>query len=161
MIGNDSRKSYEACDTHDTDFKKTHGVPVTQIQECEVNRFMQDIGIGTDIEEIKRFENLRDPAFAAFLRKNFTENELDYCLSKDAPAPHLAARYPGKEAVIKALSSLNITHIFYPAIEIINNETGVPYVRINKEYNEKMHIKISLSHSSGMALAFCIILLEV
>lgn len=77
------------------------------------------IGIGTDIEEVQRFENMSEPSFTAFLKRNFTKNELDYCLSKDAPAPHLAARYAGKEAVIKALFSLDITHIFYPTIEIV------------------------------------------
>ena len=81
-------------------------------------------------------------------------------LSKDAPGPHLAARFAGKEAVIKALSSLNITHIFYPAIEIINNERGVPCVRINTDCSEKLRITLSLSHSSGMALAFCVIIRE-
>jgi len=120
----------------------------------------ETIGIGTDMEETRRFEDLNDPPFAAFLKKNFTKNELDYCLSKDAPAPHLAARYAGKEAVIKALYSLDITHIFYPAIEIVNNERGVPNVRINTDGNEEIHINLSLSHSSGMALAFCIIQLE-
>jgi holo-[acyl-carrier protein] synthase len=116
------------------------------------------VGIGTDIEEVQRFDNLCDPAFAAFLKKNFTQKELDYCLSKDAPAPHLAARYAGKEAVIKALSGLNIAHIFYPVIEIVNTERGAPEVRITGDYNEKMYIKLSLSHSSGLALAFCIII---
>jgi len=120
----------------------------------------QDIGIGTDIVEIHRFEDLRDKAFSAFLSKNFTRNELDYCLSKEKPAPHLAARFAGKEAVIKALYSLGITHIFFPAIEILNNDLGVPYVRINTDKTEKLTIKISLSHSSGMALAFCIIIPE-
>ena len=118
------------------------------------------IGIGTDIEEVRRFENLRDPAFAAFLRKNFTPTELDYCLLKEAPAPHLAARFAAKEAVIKALYSLNITHIFYPSIEILNDDRGVPYVRINTDKTEKLNIKASLSHSSEIALAFCIIILE-
>jgi len=120
----------------------------------------EGIGIGTDIEEVRRFENLSDQSFAAFLKKNFTENELDYCLSKDAPAPHLAARYAGKEAVIKALFSLNITHIFYPAIEILNNEHGVPYVQINAGGSKKIRIKLSLSHTFSMALAFCIVKLE-
>ena len=122
---------------------------------------MENIGIGTDLEDVERFENLRDPAFAAFLKKNFTPDELEYCLSKEAPAPHLAARYAGKEAVMKALSSLNIPRIFYPSIEIINNERGVPCVRIITEHREKIHIKLSLSHSSGMALAFCVIIHEV
>ena len=124
------------------------------------NNNFECVGIGTDIEEVRRFENLRDPAFSAFLKKNFTQKELDYCLSKDAPAPHLAARFAGKEAVIKALSSLNIPHIFYPTIEILNNKRGVPCVRISTEYNEKLHIKLSLSHSYGIALAFCIIVQE-
>ncbi len=75
--------------------------------------------------------------------------------------PHLAARYAAKESVVKALSSLNITHIFYPSIEILNNERGVPYVKINTEYNEKIYIKLSLSHNSGMALAFCVIFQEI
>lgn len=119
-----------------------------------------DIGIGTDIVEIHRFENFRDRAFSAFLSRNFTRNELDYCLSKENPAPHLAARFAGKEAVIKALYSLGITHIFYPTIEILNNDLGVPYVRINTDKTEKLCIKISVSHSSDMALAFCIIIPE-
>jgi holo-[acyl-carrier protein] synthase len=121
---------------------------------------MQNIGIGTDIVEIRRFENVTDKVFSAFLTKNFTRNELDYCLSKEAPSPHLAARFAGKEAVIKALHCLNITHIFYPSIEILNDERGVPYVRINTDKTEKLYIKISLSHSSEMALAFCIIIQE-
>lgn len=121
---------------------------------------MQDIGIGTDIIEIQRFENFKDRTFSAFLTKNFTRNELDYCLSKENPATHLAARFAGKEAVMKALYSLHITHIFYLAIEVLNNDLGVPYVRINTDKTEKLTIRISLSHSSEMALAFCIIILE-
>jgi len=121
---------------------------------------MQNVGIGTDIIEIRRFENFRDREFSVFLQKNFTRDELDYCLLKEDAAPHLAARFAGKESVIKALYNLNITNIFYPSIEILNNELGVPYVRINTDQTEKLCIKISLSHSSDMALAFCIIIQE-
>ena len=96
----------------------------------------------------------------AFLKRNFTPTELDYCLSKEAPAPHLAARFAGKEAVIKALSSLNITKIWYSDIEILNNNYGVPYVKINTDKAEKLLIKISLSHSPDLVLAFCIIIQE-
>jgi len=118
------------------------------------------IGIGTDMEEVQRFEKPDDPAFSLFLKKNFTKAELEYCFSKVAPAPHLAVRYAGKEAVIKALYSLNIVDIFYPAIEIINSDMGVPSARIKTEHNEKMKIKLSLSHTAGMALAFCVIIQE-
>ncbi len=121
---------------------------------------MEKIGIGTDIIEIRRFEKFSEPDFSVFLKKNFTPRELAYCMSKEAPAPHLAARFAGKEAVIKALNSLGITRVFYPSIEILNNELGVPYVRINTDQTEKLCIRISLSHSSDMALAFCMIIQE-
>jgi holo-[acyl-carrier protein] synthase len=121
---------------------------------------MLNFGIGTDIIEIRRFERFREPEFSLFLEKNFSQGELDYCLKNDDPAPHLAARFAGKEAVVKALYNLNIQGIFFPAIEILNNERGVPYVRINTDKTEKLCIKISLSHSSDMALAFCIIVQE-
>jgi holo-[acyl-carrier protein] synthase len=122
---------------------------------------VQNIGIGTDIVEISRFENINDRAFAAFLIKNFTQNELNYCRSKDSPAPHMAVRFAGKEAVIKALYGLNITNIFYPAIEIINNNKGMPYVNINTDYTEKLDINLSLSFCSNLALAFCVIIQEI
>jgi holo-[acyl-carrier protein] synthase len=122
---------------------------------------MQNIGLGTDIVDICRFEKSGDAAFSAFLDKNFTQKELEYCRSKENPAPHLAARFAGKEAVIKALYSLGITNIFYPSIEILNDDRGVPYVRINTENAENLSIKLSLSHSSETALAFCIILGEI
>lgn len=118
---------------------------------------MQNIGIGTDIIDICRFEESGDAAFSAFLRKNFSERELEYCRSKENPAPHLAARFAGKEAVMKALYSLGIVDIFYPSIEILNDHRGLPYVRINTEHAENLLITLSLSHSSEMALAFCII----
>jgi holo-[acyl-carrier protein] synthase len=122
---------------------------------------MQNIGIGTDIVDICRFEKSGDAAFSAFLHKNFTKKELEYCRSKDNPAPHLAARFAGKEAVMKALYSLGIVNIFYPSIEILNDNRGVPYVRINTDNAENLSIKLSLSHSSEMALAFCIIIGEI
>ncbi|MEI6293414.1 MAG: holo-ACP synthase [Methanomicrobiales archaeon] len=120
----------------------------------------QQIGIGTDIEEIQRFRNCNSAAFVAFLAKIFSKSECDYCQSKDDPAPHFAGRFAGKEAVIKALSSLNIKNIWYPDIEILNNNYGVPYVKINTEKTEKLLIKISLSHSPDLVLAFCIIIQE-
>lgn len=121
---------------------------------------MSNIGIGADIVEVKRFEQYRDHVFLVFLKKNFTEAELEYCLSKDAPAQHLAARFAGKEAVLKALYCLGLTTIFYPAIEILNTGRGVPYVRINTDQAEKLSIRISLSHTADMAMAFCIIIQE-
>ncbi len=114
------------------------------------------LGIGVDIENIDRFEKYsRDMPLAQRL---FTANELDYCFSARQPAPHLAVRFAGKEAIIKALSSLNKGSPGYRNIEILNDEKGVPLARINKAGFEGLDIRLSLSHSRQQVIAFTIIL---
>lgn len=121
---------------------------------------MQNIGIRTDPVEIRRFKEVTDRTFSACVSRNFTRNKRDYCRSGEDSAPHPAPRFAGKEAAIKALSGLDIMHVFYPPVEILTDERGVPYVRINTDKTERLRIKISLSRSSHMALAFCIIIQE-
>ena len=79
--------------------------------------------------------------------------ELKYCLSKTNPYPHLAARFAGKEAVIKLISGFG-GKISPNEIEILNNADGVPGVLLNKEGLDRFSIVISLSHSKDRAIAF-------
>lgn len=51
--------------------------------------------------------------------------ELKYCLSKTNPYPHLAARFAGKEAVIKLISGFG-GKISPNEIEILNDNSGAP-----------------------------------
>jgi len=90
----------------------------------------------------------------SLLNKIFTKNEIDYCFSKKNAAPHLAARYAGKEAVVKALNSMDEVNIDYKGIEILNNEKGVPVVKLNNKNIGDFQVKISLSHCEDKALAF-------
>jgi len=64
---------------------------------------INNVGVGVDIESISRFRKKISESPNIFFSKVFTERELEYCHSKIDPAPHLAARYTGKEAVIKAI----------------------------------------------------------
>ena len=114
------------------------------------------IGIGTDIEKIERFEDLEPQKDYIFLNKIFTRLELEYCYSKLDPKKHLAARFAGKEAVLKALYSCGITDVQFNDIEILNNNQGVPCANITL-YNSLLRIHISLSHTDDFALAFCIV----
>jgi holo-[acyl-carrier protein] synthase len=103
--------------------------------------------IGIDIEEIKRFENkLEDKTF---LNRVFSEKELEYCFSKNFPAQHLCARFCAKEALIKALSDKSLS---LNKIEILNDETGKPYIKMNEKYLDK-EIIVSLSHCKNYACA--------
>ena len=116
---------------------------------------MENIAIGTDIEEIKRFEGKTLEGDKFFLKKIFTPKELEYCFSNRNPAPHLCARYCAKEAVVKALSDFSIKDVYYGDIEILNREDGSPYVILQKYPDLKT--KISLSHCKTYAIATALI----
>lgn len=116
------------------------------------------IGIGVDIEETSRFDNLDRHVDRIFLERIFTHNELTYCFSKKNPAPHLAARYAGKEAITKALYDLGKPMFTYKDIEIIHDKKGVPRVKVNTNWGSRFRIQISLSHCRDKAIAFSIIM---
>lgn len=114
---------------------------------------LENISIGTDIEEIKRFEG-KETNFT-FLSKVFTTPELEYSLKTKSPAQHLCARFCAKEAIVKALTGLDIKDVYYSDIEIINRKDGLPCAKIAKYPNLK--IKVSLSHCKDYATANTII----
>jgi len=116
----------------------------------------KNLGVGTDIEDVERFRKLDRDKNSIFLDKIFTKKELDYSFSKAKPYQHLAARYAGKEAVVKALSSVGKQNIGYKDIEILNCDNGIP--RVNLNYNSSLKVHISLSHSNDRALAFAVII---
>lgn len=116
----------------------------------------KNLGVGTDIENIGRFRKLDRDKNSNFLDKIFTKKELDYSFSKAKPYQHLAVRYAGKEAIVKALSRIGKQNIDYKDIEILNDDNGIPKVNLN--YNGSLKVHISLSHSNDRALAFAVIL---
>lgn len=116
--------------------------------------------IGCDIEEIDRFLLDREKD-AAFLERIFTRDELEYCFSYQNPAPHLAARFCAKEAVVKALCSVGNKPVEYRRIEVINLPSGVPVVSIHPEDSSGevgYTIQVSLSHCRTTAMAVAVIL---
>ena len=114
---------------------------------------LKQISVGTDIEQVKRFKLDRK---ASLLGKFFTERELNYCFSKKWPALHLAGRYAGKEALIKAVNDLQGKNYRFSDIEIINDSQGIPRVFTRSKELKDILMKISLSHSKDYAIAFAI-----
>lgn len=111
---------------------------------------MEIINIGTDIEEVKRFEALDKRA----LERLFTPKEIAYCESKKNKAQHFAVRYSAKEAVFKALP---FDEIAFKNIEITNTNAGAPQVTVNDERAKGFIFKISLSHTDTLAQATVLI----
>ena len=114
---------------------------------------------GTDIIEIERIkENIENEKTGeAFKKRDFTENEIEYCKSKkNQKYQHYAARFAAKEATFKALSEQldNKFSISWNNIEILNNEQGRPYIKlIGITFNDIKDMDLSLSHCKEYAVA--------
>lgn len=114
--------------------------------------------VGIDIIEIKRIERLFS-ANEGFLRKIYTEKEVEYCKPKKNRYQHFAARFASKEAVFKALGTGWAGKMKWTDIETLNDEMGRPYLNLYgsvKELAEKKlinNIFVSLSHCQDYAIA--------
>ncbi|HDS09157.1 MAG TPA: holo-[acyl-carrier-protein] synthase [Firmicutes bacterium] len=119
---------------------------------------MKIIGIGTDILEVSRIQNLLDSFGDRFLDKILSVSEKEYCLSRSNPAQHIAGRFCAKEAVIKTLNNI-IQKPPLSHLEIGNTAEGKPFINFPSEFmkaNPSLNditIELSISHSKTVAMA--------
>ena len=112
--------------------------------------------IGVDIIEIKRIEEAIQHFGSSFLERTYTAREIE-CYKEKLPS--LAARFSGKEAVIKALDAPGISP---RDIEILSAPDGKPLITLYGRAREKAEklglagLDISLSHSREYAVAFVV-----
>ena len=112
---------------------------------------------GTDIIEIDRIkenvENLGDK----FIKRIYTEKEIEYCESKKVQKyQHYAGRFAAKEAAFKAISSKldNKYEMSWKDIEIINDKSGKPTLTVKGVDMEDIEsMDISISHCKNYAVA--------
>lgn len=115
------------------------------------------VGIGIDLVEIERIRAAI--AKKKFITRIYTVAEQTYCDSrKSGRAASYAARFAGKEAVLKALGT-GLTKGAWLEIEILPNDLGAPtvqltgtFARIAAEKNISELI-ISLTHARQYAAA--------
>jgi holo-[acyl-carrier protein] synthase len=119
-------------------------------------------GTGLDIIEIDRIKKSLAKYSPRFEKKIFTGKEINYCQSQADPGKHFAARFAVKEAVSKSLGT-GINHdLGFKDIEIINQASGKPIVKMGgrgKILFEKLNLKsihISISHDRHYAIAHAI-----
>lgn len=117
-------------------------------------KLLKNFGLGADIESIERFSRPEVINNKPFLNNIFTKKELDYSFSRKNPAPHLAARFAGKEAIFKALSSISKQDISYRQMEIFNGKNNAPKVKITDAKFSNVKVYLSMSHSNDKAVAF-------
>ena len=118
---------------------------------------MNILDIGIDIIEIKRISeclNKNDK----FLKKLFTDNEIELFQSKGYNTQTIAGNFAAKEAVSKSLG-LGIRGYDFRDIEILRDSLGKPIVITHNnlakicENHNILEIKVSISHGKDYAIA--------
>ena len=121
------------------------------------------LGIGIDIIEVARVAASHEKFGERFLNRILHPAEIAYCLSHKNPAPFLAARFAGKEAISKAFGTGIGAALGWHDMEICRKESGEPFVVLHgkgKELLEKRNARaalISLSHTQVHATAVAVL----
>ena len=118
------------------------------------------IGLGADVVEVERMRRAlaRTPALRSRI---FSSAEQAYADEHADPAPHLAARFAAKEAVMKALSA-GIGELRFRDIEVQRMQSGAPEIvlhegaRLRQAEAGVSRWHVSLSHTDSTAFAVVI-----
>ncbi len=115
--------------------------------------------MGVDLAEISRVRRLLHKDPARFRRRCFTDHEWAYAHRYKDPAPRLAARFAGKEAVMK---SLGVGWRYVPWRDIEITGGGAPRVRLSGNAMRRAEsigvskVLVTITHTDTQALVFAL-----
>ena len=123
------------------------------------------LGIGSDIIDVNRIENIINKYGERFKTRCFTKKEIQRSENRFNTCNSYAKRYAAKEACAKALGTGLARGVFWKDISIENNVYGKPSIiltgealkRLNQLSNKKCLIEVSLSDEKNYAIANVII----
>lgn len=117
-------------------------------------------GLGTDIIEVGRVEEVIQRHGQRFLDRTFTLKEQEYCRQHKEASRHFAGRFAAKEAIVKALGMGFRGEVDFIEIEILNDELGKPHAYLSPKIAPLIagaSISLSISHCKEYATAVAII----
>ncbi len=121
------------------------------------------VGTGIDIAEVPRIGESIQRFGDRFLRRVFTQGEIQYCESKANRIERYAARFAAKEAAMKALGTGWSRGIRWRDIEVFRQPGSRPTIRFHGKAEEfaarlnARHVALSLSHTPEQAIASVIL----
>ena len=124
---------------------------------------MSVLGIGVDLVECPRIQHSLDRFGEKFLRRVFTDGEIEYSMSMKFPARHLAARFAAKEAVSKAFGTGIGKAMGWRHIDIRKKPSGEPFLVFSGPAQELAVARgvasalITLSHTEHHAVAMIVL----
>ena len=115
-------------------------------------------GIGIDIIEVPRVEKVSKKD-DKFVKKIFTQTEIDYCRKFKNGAQNFAGSFAVKEAFLKAMGTGWSNGLKFNEIETVNDQLGKPEIVLygrTKEIFEERDLKfshVSIAHLKDYATA--------
>jgi holo-[acyl-carrier protein] synthase len=118
------------------------------------------IGTGVDLIEVERIAHSIERFGDRFLRRVYTEDEIDYCRRRRVSAAEsFAARFAAKEAGAKALGTGISRGVTWNEFQVARNPGQRPVLELRgraallaTELGVRA-ISLSLAHTSGLAMA--------
>ncbi|QSX34716.1 holo-ACP synthase [Shewanella avicenniae] len=122
---------------------------------------MAILGLGTDIVELARFENMSEAGLQRLAKRVLTPTELTVFEQHARPARYLAKRFAVKEAASKALGTGIGNGISFQHFESSNNSLGAPQLVFCGEAKQRLplhaNVWVSISDEKHYAVATVII----
>lgn len=128
------------------------------------------LGIGTDVVDIRRIEDLLEKRPERFIARTFTSQEQETANQRKEGglmAATYARRFAAKEACAKALGTAIRDGVLFTDIGVVNDEKGKPSIVLESKALEVLekqtpegmvpHIHLSLSDDPPYAQAFVVI----
>ena len=121
------------------------------------------IGIGLDIEEVARVEQLLRRYGDRFLGRVFTDGEAAYSQRRRYPAQHLTGRFAAKEAAMKALGTGHSQGVLWRDIEVVRRG-GPPQLQFHDGARRRFDrlgasaALVTITHSRALAMAQVVLL---
>jgi phosphopantetheine--protein transferase-like protein len=122
------------------------------------------IGVGVDLVDLERIARLFAHKGEHAMQRFFTDGERAYLATRPDPTGHAAARIAAKEAVYKALQSLQGARaVGWREIEVTRDGDGRPAIllhglaaRLAAEHGG-LQVQVSLTHSATSAGAVAVV----
>lgn len=117
-------------------------------------------GVGVDIVEIARIEEMLQRWQGRFAARAFVAEEIAYCQSKSRPAISYAGRFAAKEAFAKAVGSGIGATFSWRDFAVTVLPSGQPVPLLSQPLQARFagsKIHLSISHSEHYAIATVII----
>lgn len=120
-------------------------------------------GIGIDLVENDRIEEIIRKWGDKFLSRVFSKSEIAYCRRHAQASVHFGARFAVKESFLKAIGTGLGRGVKLLEIEVVNEESGKPELRLSggaRQYLAGVGIKnihLSITHTKNYASAMVLL----